>query len=149
MTTNRAGWCENLIFTPDILSQLTHLFCLQNKIGGSKKKCENASRLNSMILRLLTEHHLDILKFKRRLHRLIVVYTCQNTTLLEITCHRSIIWQNFNCMLGKFSQFFNGPVLGPNSLQRLSPDDTRRWQSKLSFTSNVRQQLFLAVTGIP
>ena len=28
-------------------------------------------------------------KLNRRLHRLVWVYTCQNTTLLEITCHGS------------------------------------------------------------
>ena len=45
---------------------------------------------------------------KRRLHRLIWVYTCQNATLLEITCHGSnshhinsaywVIWHAF-CLL--------------------------------------------------
>ena len=30
-------------------------------------------------------------KLLRRLHRLIWVYTCQNATLLEITCHGSLI----------------------------------------------------------
>ena len=30
-------------------------------------------------------------KLQRRLHRLVCVYTCQNTTLLEITCHGSYI----------------------------------------------------------
>ena len=29
-------------------------------------------------------------KLKRRLHRLVCVYICQNATLLEITCHGSI-----------------------------------------------------------
>ena len=42
-----------------------------------------------MIVKLLTEHHLEFLTFKRRLHRLVRVCTCQNTTLLEITCHDS------------------------------------------------------------
>ena len=41
-----------------------------------------------MIVKLLTEHHLEF-KLKRRLHRLIRVYTCQNATLLEISCHGS------------------------------------------------------------
>ena len=31
-------------------------------------------------------------KLKRRLHRLIFVYTCQNTTLLEITCRDSYMY---------------------------------------------------------
>ena len=30
---------------------------------------------------------------KRRLHRFIRVYTCQNTTLLEITCRGSIVFR--------------------------------------------------------
>ena len=34
-------------------------------------------------------------KLKRRLHRLVWVYTCQNTTLLEITCHGDWSWNNF------------------------------------------------------
>ena len=32
-----------------------------------------------------------VCKLKRRLHMLIWLYTCQNATLLEITCHGSII----------------------------------------------------------
>ena len=32
-----------------------------------------------------------VTKSKRRLHRLVWVYTCQNATLLEITCHGSIL----------------------------------------------------------
>ena len=35
----------------------------------------------------------EVSKLRRRLHRLIWVYTCQNTTLLEITCRGSIIWK--------------------------------------------------------
>ena len=35
-------------------------------------------------------------KLKRGLHRLVLVYTCQNASLLEITCHGSII---FYCSL--------------------------------------------------
>ena len=30
-------------------------------------------------------------KLKRRLYRLVWIYTCQNTTLLEITCHGSFV----------------------------------------------------------
>ena len=50
-----------------------------------------------MIVKLLTEHHLEFLSLKedqRRLQRLIRVYTCQNATLYEISCTGSII--NFN-----------------------------------------------------
>ena len=38
-------------------------------------------------------------KLKRMLHRLVLVYTCQNTTLLEITCHGSIMMISFNSFL--------------------------------------------------
>ena len=41
-----------------------------------------------MTVKLLTEHHLVFLSL-RRLHRLVSVYTYQNATLLEITCHCS------------------------------------------------------------
>ena len=40
-----------------------------------------------MIVKLLTEHRLEL---KRRLQRLVRVYTSQNATLLEIICHGSI-----------------------------------------------------------
>ena len=40
---------------------------------------------------LLTEHHLEFLSLKRRLQRLVRVYTCQNVKLLEISCLGSII----------------------------------------------------------
>ena len=42
-----------------------------------------------MIVKLLPEHHLEYSKIERRLHRLVRVYTLQNATLLEITCHGS------------------------------------------------------------
>ena len=43
-----------------------------------------------MSVKLLTEHNLEFSKLKRGLHRLVWVYTCQNATLLEITCGGSI-----------------------------------------------------------
>ena len=49
------------------------------------------SRLSFMIVKLLTEQHLEFLSLKRRLQRLVRVYTCQNATLLEISCTGSII----------------------------------------------------------
>ena len=39
-----------------------------------------------MIVKLLTEHHLGVSKLKKRLQRLVPVYTCQNVKLLEISC---------------------------------------------------------------
>ena len=39
----------------------------------------------SMIVKLLTEHHLEFLSL-RRLKRLVRVCTCQNVKLLEISC---------------------------------------------------------------
>ena len=44
-----------------------------------------------MTINLLTEQHLEFLSL---LHRLICVYTCQNATLLEITCRSSLILMN-------------------------------------------------------
>ena len=44
-----------------------------------------ASRLN----KLLIEHHFGVSKLKRRLQRLVRVYTCQNVKLLEISCRGS------------------------------------------------------------
>ena len=41
-----------------------------------------------MIVKLLTDHHLEFLSFKGGCTDL-RVYTCQNVTLLEITCHGS------------------------------------------------------------
>ena len=53
-----------------------------------------ASRLNTSIIWLLS-YWLNIIflvsKLKRMLHTLVWVYTCQNTTLLEISCHGSYI----------------------------------------------------------
>ena len=42
-----------------------------------------------MIVKLLTEHHLELLSLKRRLQRHVLVYTCQNVKLLEISCRGS------------------------------------------------------------
>ena len=42
-----------------------------------------------MSAKLLTEHHLEFISLKSRLHWL--VYTCQNATLLIITCHGSYV----------------------------------------------------------
>ena len=39
--------------------------------------------------KLLTERHLEFPKLERGLYRLVCVYTCQNATLLEITCRGS------------------------------------------------------------
>ena len=40
-----------------------------------------------MIVKIHTEYHLEFLSlYKRRLQRLVQVNTCQNATLLEISC---------------------------------------------------------------
>ena len=44
-----------------------------------------------MIAKLLTEHHLEILFAKKETEEIGRVYTCQNATLLEISCTGSII----------------------------------------------------------
>ena len=49
-----------------------------------------ASRLRTMIVKLLTEQHLEFLSLNGGC-RLARVYTCQNATLLEITCRSSNI----------------------------------------------------------
>ena len=43
-------------------------------------------------------------KLKRRLHRLLWVYTCQNTTLLEITCRGSFIC-NIVCVIILYTRY--------------------------------------------
>ena len=35
----------------------------------------------------------EVSKLKRRLHRLVWIYTCQNAILLEITCHGSNVFE--------------------------------------------------------
>ena len=45
----------------------------------------------SITLRLLAEHYLEFLPLKGGVYRLLWVYTCQNGTLLEITCHSSCV----------------------------------------------------------
>ena len=45
-----------------------------------------------MNIKLLTEHHFGVSKLKNGLHRRVRVYSCQNATLLEITCRRSTIF---------------------------------------------------------
>ena len=56
----------------------------------------------SMSVNLLTGHHLE---FNRRLHRLVWVYTCQNVTLLEITCRSSnLIAFGYLMCLGNFGK---------------------------------------------
>ena len=42
-----------------------------------------------MIVGLLTEHHLGFSQIGERLQGLVWVYTCQNATFFEITCHSS------------------------------------------------------------
>ena len=51
----------------------------------------------SMTVKLLTEP-----KLKRRLHRLVWIYTCQNTTLLEIMCLGSIFLWEVEKDVGKY-----------------------------------------------
>ena len=56
-----------------------------------------------MIVKLLTEYHLEFLSFKGGC-------TCQNATLLEITCHSSCIicFSGFSCRLDL--EFLTGSV---------------------------------------
>ena len=45
-----------------------------------------------MIVKLLTEHHLEFLSLKGGFPRLVRVYICQNDTLLEISCIGSFLY---------------------------------------------------------
>ena len=47
---------------------------------------------SSMSVKPLTEHHLEFFKLNRRLQRSVLVYTCQNVSLLEIKCHGSFFY---------------------------------------------------------
>ena len=57
----------------------------------------------SMIVKLLTEHHLEFSKLKMGLQRLVRVNTCQNATLLELSCHGSIIY----CIFSRIENIFS------------------------------------------
>ena len=54
-----------------------------------------ASRLNILWLLSYWPTAFGVSKLKKRLHRLVRVYTCQNATLLEITCCGSILICNY------------------------------------------------------
>ena len=45
-----------------------------------------------MIVKLLPKHHFGVSKLKRRLQRLVRVYTCQNDKVLEISCRGSFLF---------------------------------------------------------
>ena len=51
-----------------------------------------ASRLNILWVLSYWQTAFGVSMHKRRLHRLVCVYTCQNATLLEITCRGSIFF---------------------------------------------------------
>ena len=57
-----------------------------NVVCGTSKVSDQPA----LIVKLLTEHHLRS-KLKMRLQRLVRGYTCQNATLLEISCTSSNI----------------------------------------------------------
>ena len=44
-----------------------------------------------MSVKLLTEHNLGFLSLKKAAEARLSLYTCQNATLLEITCHSSYV----------------------------------------------------------
>ena len=48
----------------------------------------------------------EVSKLKRRLHRLVWVNTCQNATLLDITCHGNIYLTDFK-MINHFKYSFS------------------------------------------
>ena len=72
-----------------------------------------ASQLSILCLLSHWQTSFGVSKLKRRLHRLTWIYTCQNTTLLEITCHGSIM-----CLLGHILELLvnAGLLLGYNTI---------------------------------
>ena len=78
-----------------------------NVVCATSKGSDQPAHMRSLIRafasrlkKLLTEHHLEFpAKLKRRLHRLVWVYTCQNATLLEIICYGSFVIWNPHCYL--------------------------------------------------
>ena len=75
---------------------------------------------HSMTVKLLTEHHLEFLSLKRRLHRLVWVCTCQNATLFKITCRGSYVFYIMNfisgrtCNQGEFKCLSSGHCIHKN-----------------------------------
>ena len=63
-----------------------------------------------MVIKLLTEHHFGVSKLKRRLQRLIRVYTCQNAKLLEISTTGSIHILSLHLMTKNISYFNVGNI---------------------------------------
>ena len=51
-----------------------------------------------MIVKLLTEHHLEFLSLKGGCRGSSESYTCQKVKLLEISCHGLIIIHAFQCV---------------------------------------------------
>ena len=94
----------------------------------------------SMNIKLLTEQHLEFLSFKRMLHMLVLVCTCQNTTLLEITCHGSYMFFSHNNTDNKDKWCGNSPPirLNPgNKVKGISENDTIILSSQDLTTNNV------------
>ena len=56
---------------------------LRIRVASDQSLCSSLEF--AMSVKLLTSF--GVSKLKRRLHMLVCVYTCQNTTVLEITCH--------------------------------------------------------------
>ena len=96
-TTTQVRWIDGsylMIYaykTQDIASCKTLCgMCDQQRLRSACRYTQSYQSLcwslkYSMSVKLLTEHHLRFLNLMR-LHRLVWVYTCQNATLLEITC---------------------------------------------------------------
>ena len=70
-----------------------------------------------MTVKLLTEHAFGISKLKRRLHRLVRVYTCQNATLLEITYRCS---NSYMCLLDMYNETYQARCINlSNSVEKM------------------------------
>ena len=74
-----------------------------------------------MTVKLLTEHHLEFLSLKGAAEAC-QVYTCQNATLLEISCRGPIaILERLSVLLQKMTSV-NGASLGKRKWQFFGPD---------------------------
>ena len=108
--------------------------CVQ-KLQSHRSACAYAIRAfaNRLNIKLLTEHHLEFLSLKRGF-TVSSVYTCQNATLFEITCHISIIeFLSLKCSLFMLTGFI---ILLPWWL--FTPGQTRedRCIPRLCFTDS-------------
>ena len=92
-------WDQMLILWPPYQSRneiSNNVLCATCKASDQPAHMRSLIRASASRLNILWELATDwtsfsVSKLKRRLHRLVWVYPCQNATLLEITCRGSIM----------------------------------------------------------